>query len=299
MHWHLNSINSMYQKQVPPIDSNQNQQIVLEDEDVILVTSDESILIAIDDDPSEIQRIVAHSKLNEFCAETNIMDIITKEHHRIPMTSPITNSKMSAMLNMYYEKRLDLKNWYKCGLKNLIMKKCICKRVITKNAKLQCHIVQLKNAKTQCESLPSSDLGIQCELPLNEKEMNVDTFQEKYMDTDPHFAVPLAPETYKEKNSQSTQSSQPLFDQIEVVQMSQLNDGSGPESIPCNQMDPLIGTISPHKTIYENIRSLPHMSVSLQKHCKKKYLFELCSFLIISFCSSNLSHENFCHIRFA
>lgn len=117
------------------------------------------------DEPSDFQREIVQLPYDAFVEQTNIRQIVTREYcfvHSDATTIP--EDKLNESVAFYYERRIHVKDWYKCGLKNLKFTKCDCKRNIKmKDKKVQVEIIQHIDEETQC-SLVCKNCEFQCDL---------------------------------------------------------------------------------------------------------------------------------------
>lgn len=119
---------------------------------------------------------------DEFVEQTNIKQIIEREHAFFHLDEPIAEEKMAANLHHYFEKRVIVDKWQKCGLKNLKFNVCECKRNRKmKHKKLQCAVVKFTHRGMQSIAIDYVDAAVQCDLDFAVPENREEQIEEVRM----------------------------------------------------------------------------------------------------------------------
>lgn len=238
------------------------------------------------DEPSDFQKEIIGLSYEEFVKKTNMKDIIIKEHNYVYTNDKndhsveLSQEKLDNFLKYYYDIRVHVKDWFKCGLKHLKFIECDCKRnTIMKNKKIQCTVVKLIERKTQTKLIDVKDSETQCNMHVDPRSFI--------------FKPPYSPLSVRKRradlvlhdsNSQMTSDSQESVissaDQrnlIEEFRMSQLNGFTQSSNIANSSVqDPLnqsASSVHAGSSIVDNLKQLP----CFESHQRSKFYISLSS----------------------
>lgn len=111
----------------------------------------EPISIEKDTKPTEFQSEILEMDIDRFIDETNIRQIASNELQR--KNEVVTNEMINVLIGLFFNRRMEVENWWSCGLKHLKYRLCECKRgpqIQTRNVKIQKDI-KTRESFTQCE----------------------------------------------------------------------------------------------------------------------------------------------------
>lgn len=110
-----------------------------------------SISIKEDTGPTEFQAEVLEMTIDRFIDETNIREIACNELRR--QNEVVTDERVDALIDAFFNRRLEIERWWFCGLKHLKYRLCECKRgpqIETRNVRIQ-KDVRTREKFTQCD----------------------------------------------------------------------------------------------------------------------------------------------------
>lgn len=165
--------------------------------------------------------------MKRFIDETNIRQIATNELQR--QHEVVTDEKVKALIDLFFNRRLKIETWWFCGLKHLKYRLCECKRgqqIETRNVSIQ-KTIKTRETFTQCVHYDDPMLSISTQtVDFTEVRMSQLTERhetqatQKNRKSDPLEASLLQMVTVTSENNISPVAS-PIHPQLESIEQTQ------------------------------------------------------------------------------